>query len=84
LGKKLNILVHSKLDFHSPFAEEMSFKKLHEGAQGTMTRTGLVLSFHSIAVAMSYEDLWDALRANKFVVEDTVEHLMAQMASQGL
>jgi hypothetical protein len=33
---------------------------------------------------MSYQDLWEALQANKFVVEETVEHLMAQMASQGL
>jgi hypothetical protein len=36
------------------------------------------------AVALSYQDLWEALQANNFVVEDTIEHLMAQMASQGL
>jgi hypothetical protein len=39
---------------------------------------------HFVAVPMSYQDLWEALQANKFVVEDTIEHLMAQMASQGL
>jgi hypothetical protein len=44
----------------------------------------LIVSAHSLAVSLSYQDLWEALQANNFVVEDTVEHLMAQMASEGL
>ena len=36
------------------------------------------------AVRLSYEDLWEALQLNGFVVEATIDHLMAQMASHGL
>jgi hypothetical protein len=44
----------------------------------------LLFEAHFIAVPMSYQDLWEALQANNFVVEDAIEHLMAQMSSQGL
>jgi hypothetical protein len=36
----------------------------------------LVSRAHLDTVAMSYEDLWEAFRANKFDMEATIEHLM--------
>jgi hypothetical protein len=33
---------------------------------------------------MTYEDLWDALQINHFEVEQTIGHLLAHMASEGL
>jgi hypothetical protein len=66
------------------FAEEMAFKKRRDGSPGLLSPMRLIVSAHSLAVSLSYQDLWEALQANNFVVEDTVEHLMAQMASEGL
>ena len=66
-------------------AEEMAFKKM--GQEGTPGNTPLSHDYppaYCIAVPMTYEDLWDALQRNHFEVEQTIEHLMAHMASEGL
>ncbi len=63
----------------------MAFKKV--GQEGTSGNTPLAHDCSQAdctAVPMTYEDLWDALQRNHFEVEQTIEHLMARMASEGL